>query len=243
MSTSPPKSRRTYEQCIRSVYPPANCEQHGDKYLDIYCFDCKCVVCFMCCVTLHSGHKCADVSEVAQTFRTEMAEDTDKLTHSVGLLEEKLEKLDNVKKCLVNNIQNVESEICQKADELKATVECHKQQLLDEVAQIKTNRMKEIENLSAEISHCKSLVESFKTYCDELAKKGSPSDIAREANKLHGKAAEMVKLNEKHLLASDDSVKVHLQSLSNLWTDVKNVVGEIVRNDAVKNPGIRLCHF
>jgi tripartite motif-containing protein 2/3 len=89
---------------VCSQYPPASCDKHRDKYLEIYCFDCKSVVCMMCCVTQHTGHKYSDVGEVADSFRKEMVKDAETINGAIKSLDHKLKTLENAKKDFVGRI-------------------------------------------------------------------------------------------------------------------------------------------
>jgi hypothetical protein len=101
--------------------------------------------------------------------------------------------------------------------------------------------MKEINNVSCEIEKDKSLLDSFRVYCEELVKKGSPSDIAREANRLRCKAAEIVKFDSVvQPLPPANTVIIKFRSSDVLSKDMKNVVGVIVQEVTGK---FNLFHF
>jgi hypothetical protein len=225
---------------VYSQYHRASCDKHRDKFLEIYCFDCKSVMCTMCCVTQHNAHKCADFSEVADSFRAEMVEVAETINSAIKSLEDKLMTLESAKKCYVNNIQTVEAEICKKAEELKAIIDRHKNQLLDEVAEVKSQRVKEIDDLSCEIVKDKSLLETFEIYCEELLTKGSHSDIIREAEMLHVKASEMLMVDSlQHSLPTLDTADIKFRSSDILLEDANrsNMVGETFKDSALKGPG------
>ena len=43
---------------------PRFCETHKDKPLELYCYDCKLVICLMCSVIKHKQHNCNELEEV-----------------------------------------------------------------------------------------------------------------------------------------------------------------------------------
>jgi len=43
---------------LYAQYPPANCDKHADKALEIYCNECRIVICMMCHAVDHNSHRC-----------------------------------------------------------------------------------------------------------------------------------------------------------------------------------------
>ena len=50
------------EDDLCANYPPPYCEDHPNKCIETYCFQCKTVSCMMCYIEDHSGHTCRDVT-------------------------------------------------------------------------------------------------------------------------------------------------------------------------------------
>lgn len=51
------------------------CDKHVDKRLELYCFDCKLVVCMMCYINNHKTHECKDITEVAAEWMAKIKDD------------------------------------------------------------------------------------------------------------------------------------------------------------------------
>lgn len=45
---------------------PTYCEQHPNKAIKFYCYDCKTIACVVCYGEYHYKHECCDVKEAAK---------------------------------------------------------------------------------------------------------------------------------------------------------------------------------
>jgi len=171
---------------------PASCDQHKDETLKIYCYDCNSVVCAMCYIELHNGHKRAEVSKVQDEFRQQMACDADNVAAGVEKCREMLQSLEKEEVDFSERITKAGNEIGEKAEKLKQMIDNHKEKLMSELSSIKQKRMKEIESLREEIEKHLMSLESYKKYVDELRQKGTACDVARESTDLHERADELL---------------------------------------------------
>jgi len=136
------------EKALLQCMPITSCDHKGE----IYCCDCKSVVCALCFAELHDGHKCGDVPKVEDKFRQQMASDAaDNVAASVEKYSEMLQKLEKEKIDFSEQITKAEIEINEKAEELKQMIDNHKEKLMGELSSMKLNRMKAIESLRDEI--------------------------------------------------------------------------------------------
>jgi len=95
--------------------PLNTCEKHADKYLDVYCFDCKLVVCIICYISTHSKHKCSGVNEIAGELQEQMTSDVGKISGGVDQCREMLTKIEKEKNDFTEQIAKVETEVNEKA--------------------------------------------------------------------------------------------------------------------------------
>jgi len=175
--------------------PLSTCETHEDKYLEIYCFDCKMVICMMCYINTHNKHKCSDVNAVAGEFREQMTTDVGKITFGVDRCRDKLTKIEKEKNDFIEQVAKAGMEINKKAQQLKQVIDVHKEKLMSELSAMKQKRMKEIESLREEIERQLLSMDSYAKYVDEVRQKGTACDIVRAANDLHDRADELLKFD------------------------------------------------
>jgi len=171
---------------------PNTCDKHEDKFLEIYCFDCKWTLCMMCYVEMHNSHKCTDVNKVVEEFRQQMASDVDSVTAGIVKCQEIMQNIEKKKKHFSYKVTKTETEIIEKAEHLKQMIDVHKDKLINELSSMKQKRMKEIESLREEMERQLLSMESYKKYVDEVRQKGTACDVARTASGLHDRADELL---------------------------------------------------
>jgi len=131
--------------------PPSYCDQHSDKKLEIYCFDCKLVICMMCYFKSHKDHKCSDVNEVEDEFRKLMTTDFDNISAGVDKCKKMLQSLDKEKDGFSERVRKTGIKIGETAEKLKQMIDDHKEKLMNVLSSMQQKRMKEIESVREEI--------------------------------------------------------------------------------------------
>jgi len=177
---------------LYAQYPPANCDKHVDKALEIYCHDCRLVICIVCRVTDHNSHKCSDIQQLADKFRQQMTSDVSGVANDVDKRRQKLHQLTTEKKDFQEQLSKSEKEIREKTKQLKQMIDRHEEVLLTELKSINVKRTKEIEAAYEEVECQLAARESYKKYVHEILEKGTACDIARAANGLHDRAEELL---------------------------------------------------
>jgi tripartite motif-containing protein 2/3 len=184
--------RATLANELRSSYTPATCEKHTDKILEVYCLKCEVVLCMMCFIKQHQGHECCEVSEVADNFRSVMTADVGNMIQSIEYFQEAAAGVNKEKERFLQNVKQVEGEICERADQLKALVDTDKRKVLGGLEVMKRERLKAIENTLQEVEQHIAVINSLKRYVHELNQSGNASEIAREQSALHNRTNELL---------------------------------------------------
>jgi len=210
------------------ILPLNTCEKHADKYLEVYCFDCKLVVCILCYIDTHSKHRCSSVNEIAGELQEQMASDVGKITDGVDQCREMLTKVEKEQNDFAEQIAKVELEISEKAEQLKRMIDIHREKLISELLAMKQERMKEIESVRDEIERQLLSMESYKKYVDELRQKGSACDVASAASGLHDRAEELLKFDvTERKMDGLGHADVMLTSSDLVIDDVKKTFGQL----------------
>jgi len=215
-------------EALYQLMPPSYCDQHQDKMIEIYCFECKIAICMMCYIELHNNHKCSDVSKVDGDFRKQMASDVDNVAAGVEKCREMLESLEKENNDFSEQVTKTGIEISEKAEQLKRMIDDHKEKLMNELSSMKQKRMKEIESLREEIERQLLSMESYKKYVDELRQKGTACDIARAASGLHDRADELLMFDViERTLADMGHADVTFTSSNFVIDDVSKTLGQL----------------
>jgi len=215
-------------QMLTLAMLPSTCDMHADKFLEIYCFDCKLIICMMCYIEIHNSHKCSDVNKVVEEFRQQMESDVDSITAGIVKCREMLASIEKEKNEFSDIVSKTESEISEKAEQLKQMIDIHKEKLMNELSSMKQKRMKEIESLREEIERQLLSMESYKKYVDEVRQKGTACDIARAASGLHDRADELLMFGViERTLADLGHADVTFTSSHFIIDDVSKTVGRL----------------
>jgi len=216
------------KDALSQSMPPSYCDQHDDKSIEIYCFDCKLAICMMCYIELHNNHKCSDINKVQDDFGKQMISDVDNIAAGVDKCREMLEDLEKEKKNFEEEITNKEIEISERTEELKQMIDVHKEKLMNELSSVKQKRMKDIESLREEIERQLLSMESYKKYVDEVRQKGTACDIARAASSLHDRADELLMFGViERTLADLGHADVTLTPSNYVMDDVNKTLGQL----------------
>jgi len=184
------------------------CDEHQERPLELYCFECKRAICMMCKVEAeHESHKCSDVKKVAGEFQKQMTSDIKDMWDTVATCDKLIKERKDYKVVFNSKLDVTEKEICDRVDKLIQLVVTEKTKLLKELSTIRKDRNKEMDIMIGEIEQHVSFVESMVTYTEQLRDKGTAGDVAQQTNALHIRAGELMKLDVIH------------QAISNLCSD------------------------
>jgi hypothetical protein len=206
------------------------CDEHDGQSLDVFCVTCKAAICVTCRQTSHREHSCSSDESVVDDLRQRMAVEINSLDDAAGKLRRMIQSIEREKKDLAEHMSDTEKKINKAADSLKQLIDRHKQSLLDELAGKAREFSAQLDRLNNDILRHISSTENLKRYSEELARKGTPKDIARDAEALHSRAAELVQFEAiRQLRSSMDSIDVTFveSTAINAEDNSVNVVGKI----------------
>lgn len=156
---------------------PMFCDRHANESLILYCLDCQSAICFTCYSGIHSQHSCCEIGQVADELREHMKRDIEKTSETIARCRDMLSvrQKDKIEFCSI--VDGIGIAINKRADSLKNAIDAQRSILLEELKVRKTDRLKQIQHVIEDIEQHMSFAVSFIKYAEELANKGSPSDI------------------------------------------------------------------
>jgi len=213
---------------LYTQYPPANCDKHDDKVLEIYCHDCSLVICMMCYIKDHHSHKCSDINELVDEFRRQMTTDVSGVADDVDKCQQKLQQLTTEKKNFHQQVSKSEEEIREKTKQIKHMIDMHEKLLLADLKSINLKRTKEIEAAYEEVECQLAARQSYKKYVHEILEKGTACDIARAANGLHDRAKELLMSDVTERTVADlGHAFITFKSSNLVADDAKKTIGQL----------------
>ena len=164
--------------------PGSYCDEHPDKRLKLYCFDCKVNICRKCSADPHHQHKCGEIHKVAKHFAASMKSDIEPLLLVISKCRKKVTHIETQNKTFLTAVKKAKTEVQQRGDELKGRVDGHVSELLQELEQVESKVETEAKTLVESYNLDATSMESLQFYSSKLISKGSPPDITREADGL-----------------------------------------------------------
>jgi len=146
------------------------CDQHEDKQVELYCYDCKAATCVSCYVEKHNKHECADIRNSIDLIKKELTTDIDSVSVCAS---QSLKKIEGI----VENVEVARIKVSKLTTELNAS------------AQV----LKNLETEKDEVERQYVIMTSFIRYCQEMRDKGTTFDTFRSIRDLHARAVELVK--------------------------------------------------
>ena len=100
---------------------PSRCDQHHDRSIEIYCFECKSAICMMCYIEMHNTHKCSDIKKIEDDFCKQMQTDGECVAKGVEKCREMLKRLEKERHDFREQIAKTAKEFSDKAEPVSYT--------------------------------------------------------------------------------------------------------------------------
>jgi hypothetical protein len=170
------------------------CEQHKKNVSDIYCLDCKILICSLC-IKFHKKHEFLNVDDVANEYKKQMTSDMKRMVGSLEQCRELMKKQKKRKTEFIDEVDKVEREICEQVERMKQRIDREKQTLIGELEVFKRDRVKLIDRMVGDTEQHAAFIESLMKYTEELRSKGTASDVTQQTSSLHKRAEELMRLD------------------------------------------------
>src|SRR6218665_1991445 len=159
---------------------PLVCEVHRQAKLNMYCSDCREVVCNICFIERHRNHDGSQVSTIADQCRKQIEACVRKAYGWRLRAQAKNAELDLEKQDLDQKTRYVANEILQRKEELMVKLDT-----------LRRERLKEVQVEFEENELYLIGLESYSRYCMSVLTKGAASDICRSSGDLFERAIEL----------------------------------------------------
>ena len=165
------QKRKINEELKQHIPPPAvHCQEHTDTEVKFYCTTCKTLVCVLCSVVQHAGHKfnCTqkqkdDLKQSAQS----MPDTITKLNKAIVNGEAMMEKVGKRKVAVNDTIQNAFQELRKALDEREKALLAQNSEIATSKLTNLQLQMEEMASLREEIiSCCTAISEAQRCYTD-----------------------------------------------------------------------------
>ena len=168
------------------------CEQHADEALKLYCFDCNSDICVLCFALAHSQHRCDDVKTVAERFRQQIDQDTERVFSRFGEIRDAVKQLYDEQTRYAAEIQEMERAIRHQGKVIKQFVDRQVNGLLQRVEARKNETLTNIRQQKERLELSLAAMESFKSYSEEIKTKSRVRNMMRVASDLRDRVDDLL---------------------------------------------------
>ena len=172
------------------------CHQHREQKSEIYCKECRIVVCTVCFLAEHKQHDASHVNEFLENEKRRIANNVETISSRLSGVREKLDLLKRRMQHLTEPVEQMERMIIEKGEELKRVVDEHVRVLIEELNIEKTSSLKEMENAREELQCQQISLESYINYSDKVLKQATASYVVNVAHDMDVRAEELKRLND-----------------------------------------------
>jgi len=169
-----------------------NCQEHRDKIVDLYCYDCKTNLCSLCVALKHKQHNFAELSEAANKLGQDMDEDVKAISDCMINIHDLKQRWDAEKEKYLTGSEKLEATVKQKGEEKKTLIDDNVGNLLQELQDKKLNFSKEVECSKEKLDMTAVAMQSYINYSQTVREKGNSSDITHAADELHIRATSLL---------------------------------------------------
>ena len=164
------------------------CDVHREKHVELYCRDCNENICVSCFCDNHRTHNTVEIRQAADNFKQRFDDDYEQILSVISPVREQSEQTKTDATECRSKVEEVKKRVVATGDVVKRSVDDQINDLLMKLESVTSESDKEAENVQEAVVS----MENFCTYSRELLDKSRPSDITREACKLHDRATELL---------------------------------------------------
>ena len=168
------------------------CEQHVDEALKLYCFDCNSEICVVCFALAHNQHHCDDVKTVAERFREQIDQDTERVFSRFDEIRGAVKQLNDEHKRYGAEIKKLEGAIRHQGDVIKQFVDDQVNKLLHRVNTLKNETLGYIQQQKERLELSLAAMESFKSYSQEIKTKSHVRNMMKVASDLRDRVDDLL---------------------------------------------------
>lgn len=207
------------------------CRKHELEELCLYCQDCKVVLCSRCFEEDHKRHRSSNLKEIGDELRKRIQKDIEGLSVCLNEVRHRRDELEKSRVDFLAEVEKSEEAVNEEFVRVGELVERHKKFLICELATLKRNRLKEIENDKEDLERHLIVLESCERYMQDMRIKTSVNDICRSVDELNAKVQELRGLHKSWMDCPTSLNPTHSFEATDfndtMLTKNRNILGQI----------------
>ena len=184
------------KEIVTQESPLQTCTKH-DQPMNIYCFDCSCLICLHCTVKDHSGHNYEFIRVSAPEMKKKLIQQLEPLKEVHANLSLAVEEIQTTKSEIEAQGDSVANEIVNSFEELHTIIENRKQELLKEAATNVTQKLERLSVQAKSLSTDRVVVQSVIEYTEQSIEHLAEDEIMCMHAELESRIDQEVKEHRK----------------------------------------------
>ena len=164
------------KEIVTQESPLQTCTKH-DQPMNIYCFDCSCLICLHCTVKDHSGHNYEFIKVSAPVMKKKLIQQLEPLKEVHANLSHAVEEIQTTNSEIEAQGDSVANEIVNSFEELHTIIENRKQELLKEAATKVTQKLERLSVQAKSLSTERAVVQSVIEYTEQSVEHSAEDEI------------------------------------------------------------------
>lgn len=197
------------------------CQQHDGGLLNVYCNDCRLLVCQACFIERHNGHKHASLDQSVESLRCQLSKEIDISRAVCDCERQQAEHLRLERKRVTDDANRLQMQILQRSDELKKRIDEESEQLLKLLSKYKLDEQSKLEDFKEDIEARLNIRRRFTQYLIDIRDEGTPIALAQSAKDVDSLAKELGREKSRR------TVHTSSVSLGPVATKSTNIIGAL----------------
>ena len=216
------------EEIVTQESPLQTCTKH-DQPMNIYCFDCSCLICLHCTVRDHSGHNYEFIKVCAPETKKKLIQQLEPLKEVYANLSHAVEEIQTTKSEIEAQGDSVANEIVNSFEELHTIIKNRKQELLKEAAMKVTEKLERLSVQAKSLSTDRAVVQSVIEYTEQSIEHSTEDEIMCMHVKVESRIDQEVKEHPKEGRSLDPVEEVDIGAEVNYAEDLKQLCQTITQ--------------
>lgn len=171
----------TYSQELKPM--PTYCIAHNTKEAEVYCQDCKMVICWQCKALSHNSHASLEVSSATKDLASQLEEHIKKISKHLDNKQAYIQKLMECEKSYTDKITAESAYICKEHSKLHRIITENEGKLQKSLSTSTAAPLKAFSELLEKLEADIDELNKHKVYTEQLLRIGNVSDLSEYTSK------------------------------------------------------------
>ena len=217
----------------QSLHMKQHCEEHKGEQLKIYCKTCKKVICLVCAVVTHKPHDCVVISKIRSELQKQLEKQISEVQAKEIKFQNYLKYTENLSRICNEAAKSSKKEINKALDDVIASFEARRTQLLAEVDKIHESEMKQIATESELLACSISRLSGSVQFTKQLLENGDDVEVAAVGDQTAQILSSLMKMMWDKSVLRPSLLRPKFESIKEAISAFGKVVSTIESSDII----------